>query len=363
MKYKEEILRVNDLAVDRGGVRVLDVPFFSLCDGETVGLIGPNGCGKTSLLLALSFLLSFSKGTIFHKGAPVSSKRDITAYRRQCAMIFQEPLLFSQSVYDNIASGLRFRGLCRDKVRTTADEFIELFGLTNLRNRSAVKLSGGEARRTSLARAFATRPDIVFLDEPFSSLDISVREPLIYDFKRILGATGAAAVIVTHNRDEAITLADRLAVMSDGKILAAGATGEILNTPANEFAASFSGMETVLAGTVVGKRKGVITVAVNGTKIEAVSHAGLGEKVALCLRPEDIGITVGRKALHSSVRNAFPAVISAAHRMSLVYKIVLDCGFPLTAHITRGSMEQLNMVPGKKVIASFKATAVHVIRY
>jgi tungstate transport system ATP-binding protein len=177
------LLGAEDLLVRRGGVTVLDISDLCVLKGEVLALIGPNGAGKSTLLLTLAGLLKPSRGRFRFGEGRIT---DPFSYRRRVAMVFQEPLLFDTTVFNNVASGLKIRGMESAEIKRTVPGYLERFGIGHLNRRSARKLSGGEAQRTSLARAFVTKPEIIFLDEPFSSLDPPTREALIGDLEKIL---------------------------------------------------------------------------------------------------------------------------------------------------------------------------------
>jgi tungstate transport system ATP-binding protein len=238
MSVKMPILQVEGLQIRRGGVQVLDLPSFSLCPEEKVAVIGPNGAGKSSLLLGLACLIKRDFGTINFQGNEITPRREVS-YRRSIAMVFQEPLLFDTTVLDNVAEGLRIRRWKRAEAREAAMESLELFRIGHLAGRSAHKLSGGEAQRVSLARAFAVRPKLILMDEPFSSLDLPTRIVLAEDLGRILHESGTAALIATHDRIEALRVVDRLVVMEGGKIIQEGTPQEVIAQPANAFVAAF----------------------------------------------------------------------------------------------------------------------------
>ena len=183
MTSEISILEAKNLRVRRGGVSVLDISYLGVPEGKVLCLIGPNGAGKSSLLLALSCLLKSSQGEIIFRGKRVGLNYTLFDYRRKLAMVFQEPLLFDTTVFENVAAGLKIRSFKHDEVKRVVEEYLERFGIGHLASRSARKLSGGEAQRTSLARAFAIRPEIIFLDEPFSSLDPPTRESLMGDLE------------------------------------------------------------------------------------------------------------------------------------------------------------------------------------
>ena len=232
------ILEVENLRIRRGGVQVLDLPIFSVAAEEKVAVVGPNGAGKSSLLLGLACLLRRETGTISFRGERVMERGE-TAYRRKIAMVFQDPLLFDTTVIDNVAEGLRIRGKARGDARDIARDSLELFKVGHLAGRSAHKLSGGEAQRVSLARAFAVRPELLLMDEPFSSLDLPTRILLAEDLGRILHESGTAAIIATHDRIEAFHIVDRLVVMDNGAVVQQGSPKEVLQQPVNAFVAAF----------------------------------------------------------------------------------------------------------------------------
>ena len=365
MKKMDEhipILEIKNLEVNRGGAILLQVSSLSIQEGEIFSLIGPNGAGKTTLLQTLSHLLKPFQGEIFFKGNRVETNHSVLGYRRRLAMVFQEPLLFDTTVLNNVASGLKIRGMKRDEIRGRAMEELKRFGIGHLNGRSANTLSGGEAQRTSLARAFALRPEILLLDEPFSSLDPPTRDSLMEDLEHILQQTRTTTIFATHDRLEALRLSDRIAVMNEGRILQIGPPEEVANHPVNELVASFMGVEAILTGKVIKKKDGTFVASVEGQEIEAVGDVLLGETVVLCIRPENVTLSMRSSQEGTSARNVFPGKILKVISLGLYQKVQLDCGFPLVAYVTNHSLEELSLVEGKDVRASFKATAVMVIR-
>jgi len=358
----QQILQIRDLQVKRGGVSVLDIPELSVEEGEFLSLIGPNGTGKSTLLLTLACLIKPFYGQLFFHNTEIAKNSSVIIYRRHVSMVFQEPLLFDTTVYENVAAGLKIRNINIAQRDPIVREYLERFGISHLSSRSARKLSGGEAQRTSLARAFATKPEIIFLDEPFSSLDPPTKEGLIVDLDTILKEMKTTVLMTTHDQSEALRLSDRIAVMNSGKIIQIGTSADVMNRPVNEFVASFTGMESILKGTVAGNHEGIITADVAGRSIEAVGDLRIGTKVTCCIRPEHITLSRVRADSASSARNSLSGKIEDILSMGYFYKIILNCGFYLTSYITRSSLEEMHLKKGDDVIASFKATAVHIIR-
>lgn len=356
------VLELKDLRVDRGGVQVLDIPSFTLQKNEFVSLIGPNGAGKTTLLLAVLGLLRKTSGELRYLGNEIGSEAAFLGLRRKVAMVLQEPLLFDATVYDNVASGLKLRRMGRHEIRTRVEEYLERFNLAGLARRSARKLSGGEARRVSLARAFAVEPEVIFFDEPFTNLDVPTRQSLTDDMDRVIRDRGIAAVLVTHDQSEALKMSNRLVVMNEGRIVQLGTPAAVMNSPVNEFVANFVGMETILEGVVTGNVEEQLSVDVAGQEVDAVGAFAPGSEVYCCIRPENVVVGLVSPEHQTSAKNVFPARIADIASMGPFLRLRLDCGFTLTSYVTRDSFSSLELAEGKEVFASFKATSVHLIR-
>lgn len=356
------VIELHGLKVERGGVEVLDVPSFRLQENERVGLLGPNGSGKTTLLLSLMTLLERAAGRILYRGEAILSQRAAIAVRRKMAMVLQEPLLFDATVYDNVASGLRIRGAGRSETRRRTMAYLERFRLGELAQRSARKLSGGEARRVNLARALVVEPEVVLLDEPFANLDVPTRRSIGEDLERTIRDARMAAILVTHDQADALRFSDRIVVMSGGRIVQSDLPSAVVNNPMNEFVASCVGMDAIVEGVIGRSTGGELVVAVPGGEIDAVGEGSTGDRVYCCIRPENVLIDVVNPSRTSSARNVFAARIESIASVGPYLKVKLDCGFPLVAHVTRESFTNLRLQEGKHVFASFKATAIHVIR-
>lgn len=356
------ILAARNLRVTRAGVTILDISELIVHDGEVLSLIGPNGAGKTTLLQNVCYLHKRFEGEILFRGKVIGKDYEVSEYRRRVAMVFQEPLLFDTTVFKNVAAGLKFRGVDKRDIERRVGENLERFGITHLRDRSARTLSGGEAQRTSLARAFATRPEILFLDEPFASLDPPTRESLTHDLEKILGESKTTTISATHDRNEALRLSDRIAFMANGRVQQLGTPTELVNNPKDEFVASFVGVETVLTGRVIGRGEGgTWVVSVSGKNIEVTKPLNEGETAVLHISPESVLVSYNFVGQRTSIRNFFTARVTSIIPMGPFIKLHLDCGFPLVAYITNESRAALGLSEGKEVTASFKATSVQVI--
>ena len=216
---------------------------FHLFPGECVGLIGPNGSGKSSLLKILAFLETPTSGLLYFQGQAVPKSVPLPI-RRRIALVFQESLLLNTGVFDNVAIGLKIRGLSKARIRERVDYWLEQFGVSHLSKQSARLLSGGEAQRVSLARAFALEPDVLFLDEPFSALDAPTKEGLRVDLGQVFKATQTTTVLVSHDFKDITQLTNRALILLNGQVMAEGSPSELLNSPQNDkvkrFLAHFS---------------------------------------------------------------------------------------------------------------------------
>jgi len=346
------------------GQTVLDVPRIEVREGETLGIIGPNGAGKSTLLRVLGLLEVPTAGTVRYRGEPVSlSGRQGLAIRRRFASVFQEPLLCDTTVRANAGLGLRLRGRPAAESAAQVDRWLERLGIAHLADRRARHLSGGEAQRTSLTRAFAVRPEVLLLDEPFSALDPPTRAELLGLLQTLLKEEGCTTLFVTHDREEAIRLGDRIAVMAEGRIEQLGSPGEVFGRPASETVARFVGIETVLPGLVRADQDGLLLIEAEGVEIQAVGNLAVGTPVLACLRPEDLTLHRPQgEARRDSARNRLVGLVEEVMPLGAQVRVQVNCGVPLIALVTKQSAEELGVRPGVSLGVAFKATAVHLIR-
>ena len=370
------ILEVRNFRIRRGGADLLDLPALAVAQGETLSLIGPNGAGKSMLLLGLSGIEPPAAGDLLFRGERVPAGAAALAYRRRVAMVFQEPLLFDTTVFDNVAAGLKLRSLPRGEIARRATESLDRFKVGHLAGRSARTLSGGEAQRVSLARALAVAPEILLLDEPFAALDPPAREALLEDLAHTLHETGTTTVFATHDRAEAQRLADRVAVLDCGRVRQIGTAAEVLRRPADAFVAAFVGVENLLPVTLVeaaggkgfaailGKNGAIAVEKSPGCASLAIGGAATGMRVGsaglLCVRPEDVLLASPGERRGASVNQLQGRVVAVAAQGAFL-KVSIDCGVRIVAAVSGHVARELALAPGCAVTAALRPADLYVI--
>jgi iron(III) transport system ATP-binding protein len=280
------LLEVRDLTKRYGDFTALGDISLDIAEGEFVCFLGPSGCGKTTLLRAIAGLDPQSSGTIHQKGRDISA---LPPSKRDFGIVFQSYALFPNlTVVDNVGYGLVSRREGKAAVGLRVNELLTLVGLPDAGPKYPAQLSGGQQQRVALARALATSPGLLLLDEPLSALDARVRLRLRHEIKALQRTLGVTTIMVTHDQEEALTMADRIVVMNQGAIEQVGTPQEIYRRPATAFVADFVGSMNFLAGTLLAPDK----VKVDGFTFDCPAQDGLasGAKVALCIRPEDVRV-------------------------------------------------------------------------
>jgi molybdopterin-binding protein len=357
------------------GRTVVSVDEVSVRDGEVFALLGPNGAGKSTLFRLLALIEEPDRGIVRHFGRDVTVG-DLTA-RRRTAAVFQRPMLFQGSVWKNVAYSLRLRRVSRKNVKSRVDEALELMNIGQLAEADTRTLSGGELQRVALARALVLQPEILFLDEPTSNLDAHVRRSFREDIRSVVKKLGATVIIITHDHNEALSLAQSVAVIRDGRIVQSGSPAEVFLKPSDSFVAEFMGVETMWHGKVVACSEGMCTICTEaGILAEVVAERPVGAEVTVALRPEDVALSSPSPSdapRRTSVRNHWRGVVDAiAPSGPLVRVSVRLASDPdeevcfggegeIVALLTRASAEELEIGPGIGVVASVKATALHVL--
>ena len=356
------VIRIELVEVRHAEKTILQIPHLSVEKGEILALIGPNGAGKSTLLQVLGLLERPSSGRVFIDGQEVTGSSDLITLRRHLALVFQEPLLFQGTVFDNVALGLRLRGVPKSEIKERVNLWLAKLNISHLASRSTAKLSVGEAERVNLARSLVLNPEVFLLDEPFASLDPPTQALMVEEFQNILAETKTTAVFVTQNRTEALMLGHRLAVMIGGKIEQLDTPENVFSHPVSEEVAAFLGVETMVQGRVLYSTDGLSKVAMAQQQIFVAGTYSREEELALCLRPEDIMLLLpDARADLTRDANVIKGRIKRVTPMETQFKVVVDCGFPVTVLVSKQAFIDLSLAKGKEVLLAFKPSAVHAI--
>jgi tungstate transport system ATP-binding protein len=268
-------------------------------------------------------------------------------------------LLLNATVRQNAALGLKLRGIGRAEIDRRLGPWLQKLGITHLSGRSARTLSGCEAQRTSLARALVLEPELLLLDEPFSALDPASREALLQDFQGIVKETGITAVFVTHDRDEAFALSNRVGVLNRGHLLQLDSRENVFLRPETESVAEIVGMENRLAGVIETSDGHYATIKIDDVRIRAKGRFITGTNVVACIRPEEVSLSLGN--CEAGDLNRLKTRLVGVSPGITHHRIPLHCGFDLIALVDRTESFGPNLTAGDEAVAVFSPAAVHVI--
>ena len=323
----ETVLRLENVGKSFGGLAAVNGISFTAAAGETVALLGPSGCGKTTTLRLIAGFEEPDRGTIEIGGESMIGKRP---YERNVGLLFQHYALFPHmSVSENIAYGLKHRHWPKTDIAGRVTEMLRLVQLEGFGDRRPQQLSGGQQQRVALARVLATKPKLVLLDEPLSALDAKLRDELRVELKQILAAVGSTTLVVTHDQDEAMGLADRIIVMNRGRIEQQGLPGDIYSQPATRFVATFIGRSNWLDGTIKGTNRGSFAnVVMESGLVLTTSNPGIKDDAAVSvgIRPERITIAHPGEEEKGMGANQFTGRIVDAINMGAENHYRVDCG-------------------------------------
>jgi len=354
------MIEFRHVSLTLGNFALRDIS-LTVSKGDYYFIIGPSGAGKTVLLEAIAGLHLPDQGEILIEGREASG---VLPEKRRIALVYQDYSLFPHmTVEENIGFGLVMQKRPKDEITRKVGELLLQFGIEHLRDRFPGTMSGGEQQRTAIARALASDPEILLLDEPFAALDPVTRERLMTDLRRVHRETGLTIVQVTHAREEILRMATCCAVIIDGRLVQDGPADQVFETPESTAVARFVGMENILAGVVTANAEGLATLDVGGRSIVAVSEACPGTQVDVVFRAADVTLHTGKGDEESTARNCLEAVITAVVPLGgPLTEVYLNAGFPIVALVTRRSAEDRDLARGMNVTASIKASAVRVIQ-
>lgn len=288
---KTNAIEVKNLVKTYGNVYALKNVDLNIADGEYFVLLGPSGGGKTTLLRSIGGFIRPDSGSVNIKGQNVD---DLPPDRRPTSMVFQGFALFPHmNVSQNIGYGLKLKSIDKNIIENKVNKMMDLVGLKGLSNRMPHELSGGQQQRVQLARALILENDVLLLDEPLSALDAQLRKDMCIELKRLQKTVGISFVHVTHNQEEAMSVADRIAIIADGEMVEQGTPKEIYSNPKNKFTAEFIGEKNIFEGRIKDFNKTKVVVDIDNDNIEIANNnykVKKNQKVSLSIKSESIQI-------------------------------------------------------------------------
>jgi len=324
-------LECRSVSAGYGGRMIVRDLELAIGEGELIGLLGPSGCGKTTLLRVIAGLSAAAKGRLLVGGVDIGR---VPAHRRNFGVVFQSYALFPHlNTTGNVAFGLRARGMAAAEAQAEARKYLDLVQLSEHHDSPVTALSGGQQQRVAVARALATRPPLLLLDEPFSALDRRLRGELQIELRRLLRGIGITTVFVTHDQAEAFALCDRVAVMRAGAIEQIDRPEVLYNRPATPFVLDFVGSAARIAGTVADRSGDGSLIATAYGDFVAPGNFAVGAPVTLAIRPEKVVVVPGASSAETN-------------QARFVYR---DCAYLGGMHqltfVTEGEDRMLAVVP------------------
>jgi len=304
-------IKVKNLVKTYGDVYALKNVDLEIADGEYFVLLGPSGGGKTTLLRSIGGFIRPDSGTVEIKGKNVDN---LPPDKRPTSMVFQGFALFPHmTVNENIGYGLKLRSIDKDIIGEKVTKMMDLVGLSGLSDRKPHELSGGQQQRVQLARALILENDVLLLDEPLSALDAQLRKDMCIELKRLQKTVGISFVHVTHNQEEAMSVADRIAIIADGEMVEQGTPKEIYSNPKKKFTAEFIGEKNILNGVVIDFSKSKILVNIEKDEIEVANNnyaISKNQKISLSIKSESIEITKGSVNKSKGAKNSISGKVT-----------------------------------------------------
>ncbi len=348
-------IKIRNLTKKFGDFTALREISLDIFESEFICFLGPSGCGKTTLLRAIAGLDIQTSGTV------EQDQKDISALppaERDFGIVFQSYALFPNlTVYKNVAYGLENRKLPRARIKDRVTELLGLVGLSDQGAKYPAQLSGGEQQRVALARAMATSPGLLLLDEPLSALDAKVRVHLRHEVKDLQRRLGVTTIMVTHDQEEALTMADRIVVMDHGVIEQVGTPEEIYGAPATSFVADFIGTMNFVSGTV--EAEGSIKIG-NITLVCETEDMSTGQAVTAAIRPEDIDA----EAILEGGENVVEVEIAAMEFLGSYYRVALGGAAigeqGIRADLSINLVRRKNLEVGSKIPVRFPAQFIRI---
>lgn len=357
------MLELRNITKTFGKTTVVDNISITIGEGEFFCLLGPSGCGKTTLLRMIAGFETPTKGSIILNGLDITS---LPAYKRDFNLVFQNFALFPHlSVYDNVAYGLKVKRVAASEIEEKVNQTLDSLGLQGFGKRLPSTLSGGQQQRVAVARAIINRPKILLLDEPLSSLDKKIAERTLMELTDLQKNLGISFLYVTHNQHEALSLADRIALINNGRISQLASPAELYEKPADRFTAGFIGKMNFLPAEVLSRDDNHYKIKIldsHTINFKSNGEFRLGNSSYFCLRPENISISTNPDQITG---NSLPAVLK--HRVylgdSLDFEFVTEKGTPLhvKSHRHLGNGDLNSIIPGAQYFLKWEDSSGWIV--
>ena len=349
------MIELDNVTKMYGKITALNGISLKILRGEVFTFMGPNGSGKTTLLKILACIEKPTKGKVYFDGKLVE-ERSMPKLRLKSTMVFQKTVLFNATAYENIAYGLKLRGLSKEEINERVRTVLKLVKLEGYEKRPAKKLSGGEQQRVSLARALALRTELLLLDEPMANLDQRNASIIEAAISQIRQETNTTIILATHNMFQVETLSEKVALINNGKLIHVGKTREILEH--SRKLTDFARIENIFSGVSRITKDGTSRIDVGDNIQIEVSMRRYG-KISVFVRPEDIILSKIKFA--SSARNVFEGRIVEILDLGPTVRVRIDAGKQFVVQITKHSFIEMQLNLSSKVFVTFKASSVHTI--
>lgn len=348
----KELIRLRDLCMAFDDELVLDHINLYINDSEFLTLLGPSGCGKTTTLRIIGGFTTPTSGDVTFDGERIN---DVPPHKRQINTVFQKYALFPHlDVFENIAFGLRIAKVPEDEIRQRVGEMLEVVSLKGFDRRRVDQLSGGQQQRVAIARAIVNEPEILLLDEPLGALDYKMRKEMQLELKLMHEQLGITFIFVTHDQEEALTMSDKIVVMSNGEIQQVGTPEEIYDEPKNAFVADFIGESNIFNGVMTGHKK----VSFCQTEFDCVDDIKEGLRVQAVIRPEDVVLTeVGKGKLQGEVLSSI--FKGTFHEITVLHNEKDEIVAQASGDIAKGTKVGVDILPDSIHLMHFNEKANH----
>jgi spermidine/putrescine transport system ATP-binding protein len=352
----DPILQISEIEKSFEGKKVLSGITFDIFSGEILALLGPSGCGKSTLLAIIAGIENPEQGKVTWYGAQINN---LPPHLRGFGLMFQEDLLFPHlNVFENIAFGLRMEQMDHDYIQAKVLESLAMVGLQGFEDRNVNTLSGGEQQRVALARSIAPQPGLLMLDEPLSSLDRNLREHLLEEIKKLLKELNQTAIYVTHDQEEAFSIADRIVLMQEGRVVQTGTPEELYNHPKNKFVANFLGLSNLIQGTVKHINNQFFIESAIGNL--ATDENLEGGNITLLVKPNAIqingshGMKLSGIVINKVFQGNFCQIIIDTNEIKLKFVLLINEKIPEINEEIQFSIDPKGIIPISEMEPDFK---------